>query len=156
MDNVLSKVYINKGAKKRMYSKKILIKTGVVILTFVFIIAGVCNSNKDIMTKEKKYTTTLFQDVQVDDIKEIKLREFDGTIKKCTEVTNIKKVLNILQSTHYIEIPRDEYVEGMYSFALVTEKENISIGISNNHLSVSGQQYASEKVLSDEILKLVK
>ena len=148
MDNVLSKVYINKGAKKRMYSKKILIKTGVVILTFVFLIAGVCNSNKDIMTKEKKYTTTLFQDVQVDDIKEIKLREFDGT--------NIKKVLNILQSTHYIEIPRDEYVEGMYSFELVTEKENISIGISNNHLSVSGQQYASEKVLSDEILKLVK
>lgn len=108
------------------------------------------------MTKEKKYTTTLFQDVQVDDIKEIKLREFDGTIKKCTEVTNIKKLLNILQSTHYIEIPRDEYVEGMYSFELVTEKENISIGISNNHLSVSGQQYASEKVLSDEILKLVK
>ena len=139
-----------------MYSKKILIKTGVVILAFVFLIAGVCNSNKDIMTKEKKYTTTLFQDVQVDDIKEIKLREFDGTIKKCTEVTNIKKLLNILQSTHYIEIPRDEYVEGMYSFELVTEKENISIGISNNHLSVSGQQYASEIVLSDEILKLVK
>ena len=39
---------------------------------------------------------------------------------------------------------------------IVTEKENISIGISNNHLSVSGQQYASEKVLSDDILKLVK
>ena len=139
-----------------MYSKKILIKTGVVILAFVFLIAGVCNSNKDIMTKEKKYTTTLFQDVQVDDIKEIKLREFDGTIKKCTEVKNIKKVLNILQSTHYIEIPRDEYVEGMYSFELVTEKENISIGISNNHLSVSGQQYAIEKFLSYDILKLVK
>lgn len=132
----------------------------VIVLSIVFKITGnnVSTAGKEPQT-DIVSGTAIFSEGPLEKVRTMEYVDFEGNKISITDDKKISDLRNALMNCSYTRLEEDDYLEGFYTFCLITDNDRISVGLSNDVVAYNGSQYkvkGSEKLIPDSLAEIIK
>lgn len=137
-----------------------VILCAVIAVGIVFKVAGSDASTAETGTQTDIVSgSAIFSEDSLEKVRFIEYVDAKGDKLRITDDRTISDLRNTLMNCSYIKLEEDDYLEGFYTFCLVTDSDRISVGLCDNAAAYNGAQYkvsGNAKLIPDSLAEVIK